>query len=482
MDTNLNIPPQKKIVSVEILHLDELGYGPQGKHTRREWRKECLLNFKAGHAAFKEWQESWLSDEKSTHDFAKFECILNYDDGSKIKPLRIPGPGSTLDFVGHTFVGNIYATGHEFLQLTDFYYATFKGDVNFHRVNFLKFINFDNALFEKYVKFNNTIFEGDADFSNSTFNDNASFSNAVFVSVAFFSNVTFNAGAAFIKTVFKSLSLFHENGSMNIQGTVFKKQASFESAVFNSIGHFEGVRFDTQIPNFIGVANESTRLEFSDDDYFTKTDISEDAIKRLSMLKRLADQHGQTDQSLMFNAFELNAKREQARINTESLIFFRKLGDSNFWFANATYLYDKFSDYGRSFTRPLIGYLILLFITFYLAIANAIFFSARECENEKWYLFTNLWRKQITCTFDKDSTNKTLLTAYRAAGEYTIYRAAGILDFSDNGKGTEAVAYRLFGQPIEPWWMRIWGVFKAIASTALLFLAALGLRNKYRIK
>jgi uncharacterized protein involved in copper resistance len=61
-------------------------------------------------------------------------------------------------------------------------------------------------------------------------------------------------------------------------------------------------------------------------------------------------------------------------------------------------------------------------------------------------------------------------------------RAAGILDFSDNGKGTEAVANRLFGQPIEPWWMRIWGVLKAVASTALLFLAALGLRNKYRIK
>jgi hypothetical protein len=30
--------------------------------------------------------------------------------------------------------------------------------------------------------------------------------------------------------------------------------------------------------------------------------------------------------------------------------------------------------------------------------------------------------------------------------------------------------------------MRLWGIFKAIASTALLFLAALGLRNKYRIK
>jgi hypothetical protein len=30
MDTNSNIPAEKKVISVEILHLDELGYGPQG--------------------------------------------------------------------------------------------------------------------------------------------------------------------------------------------------------------------------------------------------------------------------------------------------------------------------------------------------------------------------------------------------------------------------------------------------------------------
>jgi hypothetical protein len=31
MDTNLNIPAHKKVVSVEVLHLDEPGYGPQGQ-------------------------------------------------------------------------------------------------------------------------------------------------------------------------------------------------------------------------------------------------------------------------------------------------------------------------------------------------------------------------------------------------------------------------------------------------------------------
>jgi hypothetical protein len=56
------------------------------------------------------------------------------------------------------------------------------------------------------------------------------------------------------------------------------------------------------------------------------------------------------------------------------------------------------------------------------------------------------------------------------------------MDFTDTGKQNNVVNCRLFEEPIEPPLMRAWGIFKGIASIALLFLAALGLRNKYRIK
>ena len=52
MDTNSNIPAQKKVVSVEILHLEELGYVPRGSYTRREWRNECFNNLVARQKAF----------------------------------------------------------------------------------------------------------------------------------------------------------------------------------------------------------------------------------------------------------------------------------------------------------------------------------------------------------------------------------------------------------------------------------------------
>jgi uncharacterized protein YjbI with pentapeptide repeats len=482
MDTKLNIPTEKKVVSVEILHLDELGYGPQGKHTRREWRAECLDNLRAGKDAFATWQKGWLTDPKTKRDLIKFECVVTCEDGKKYKPERPPLPRTTLDFSGHTFGAPLYANDLQFLELTDFYFATFKREANFNGAKFAH-IDFDNTTFEKYARFNNVIFEKEVIFCCTQFIDNVEFTKAVFNHSVLFGGATFNAAAVFVKTKFKSLSLFNANSSLNIRGAVFKKEVSFESAEFNNIGHFDDARFEKYSPCFRGCQIDGTRLEFSDDNYFPKGENSENAIKNISFLKRLADEHGQTDQALNFNAMELRSKLSQTRWKMKDLSILKKLISADYWYANSTELYDKFSDFGRSFTRPLKWYIFLLCITLYLGIVHSIVYSAKDCENETWYLFTNLWREQIECV-DKTKIGETKipLSGWRAAFEYTSYRASGILDFADVDKQTIAVANRLFDQPIEPWWMRIWGVFKAIASSALLFLVALGLRNKYRIK
>ena len=74
MDTNTNIPAQKKVVSVEILHLDELGYGPQGKHTRRQWREECVQLITAN---FKE------------YNFHRDELITQGNSAKPSQPLSV---------------------------------------------------------------------------------------------------------------------------------------------------------------------------------------------------------------------------------------------------------------------------------------------------------------------------------------------------------------------------------------------------------
>jgi hypothetical protein len=90
--------------------------------------------------------------------------------------------------------------------------------------------------------------------------------------------------------------------------------------------------------------------------------------------------------------------------------------------------------------------------------------------------------QQILCKPIEDQPPPLKLPYGRAVAEYAMFRAGGLMDFTDTGKQNNAVNCRLFEEPIEPPLMRAWGIFKGIASIALLFLAALGLRNKYRIK
>ena len=489
MDTNSNIPPHKKVVSVEILHLDDLGYGPQGKHTRREWRAECLENLLAGKAVFEAWQDSWQSQINTTLFKSSFRCNVTLDT-EKVEILNseyLPYEPYSLDFMGQSFANYVNANGVNFLHNALFTAAKFNGgyidlgarpfigDMDFSNSVFHANTSFSYVYFVTTARFDKAQFRGDADFTNTFVCGSTLFRDAKFCLSAIFRDAFFYGGLNFSNSEFKNKCRF--------EGATIEAKADFENAEITNVGHFERVRFKGEMPNFLGVDNAKTLLVFSGDEYFPEKDTSEDAIKRIGQLKRLADEHGQIDQALMFNKFELNAKSAQARIKAKSLTFLRKLENSDFWFANATYLYDQLSDYGRSFTHPLIAYLALLLITLWLAVVNTIIFSAKNCESEKWYLFTNLWREQIECV-DKTKIGETKipLSGWRAAFEYTSYRASGILDFADSDKQTIAVANRLFDQSIEPWWMRIWGVFKAIASTALLFLAALGLRNKYRIK
>lgn len=518
--------PVRKIVGIQPRDLDVKGYGPLGQYTRGEWRQECSENLRLGAHTFKKWQEGWMGRVQDDQPPVQHSGDVTFDDGLSMLFYVNPQPAHSLDFVGNTFTDPVDLKGFEFLSsalftgvkfkrgvnLTDAIFSSdasfscaeiygnayfrsvfFGGKTDFVDNRFISYVYFNNAVFGRNVNFSRSTFGGDADFDFSKFavdadfkeitvDGNASFRHAVFRRDAYFNNVSikgnadfsgseFKSDAYFTKTVFHNQCRFNnlvdmETGRLGSE-TRFSGVVDFESVIFKSVGHFERVRFMGQVPSFLGVDTAATRLEFSGASYFPKNDRTEDAINRLGHLKRLADEHGQTDQAIDFNALELSAKSGLATTGS-----FTKL---------VTWVYGAVSDYGRSFTRPIATYIALLLITLLLAAGHAAFsLPAKDCNGARWQVLNDLRRTTAPCVPVTD--DKLHLSGYRAAFEYSLYRAAGVLDFSDNGKATDAVARRLFGQPIEPWWMRIWGVFKAIASTALLFLTALGLRNKYRIK
>jgi hypothetical protein len=503
MDTTLN-NSDKKIAELILLNEEGDGYGPQGAYKRQKWREICLYQLSKGSSSFKTWQSSWIDAEREHFDKLEFGYQNKFEDGSFDLPILIQSHRCSLDYVGQKLKGYIaYGLIFEIDALfnnikiegvfkisdalfkckANFDNALFSSDVDFNNAVFIEPVDFDGAIFagnanfftvtfQRGVRLMQSKFMNDAWFINSTFKSYTWFAKATFAGGAYFQAVDFKGHTDFSNTTFKSQCRFDgeiKNGILKSNGAYFELGVTFENAIFENVGHFEFSKFITEIPNFLGVSISSTRLEFSDDHYFAKTDLSADAVRRLGFLKRLADEHGQTDQALMFNAFELNAKAKQP--------------DASKLFKLFTWLYEKVSNYGRSFGRPLFTYLGLVSITYILALLAAANNSQQDCKGELWRVFSD-WRNNgyPSCISYELPDDKLKLNGYRAAFEYTTYRAAGILDFSDNDKQTVAIAKRLFNADVEPWWMRFWGVFKAIASTALLFLAALGLRNKYRIK
>ena len=450
MDTNSS-SIKKKIRRIKILHLDELGYGPGGEFTREQWRDLCLVKLLEGKNAFEAWQESLhIESIQNIQGTNKgFGFVVEYLDKTSSPLGDIYLPRCTLDFIGRDFSSIYESNQYKFTEKVLFSYSKFKSFAWFHEVIFEKDAHFENTVFNDEAWFLKARFEGRSDFTDAVFCQGATFTGAAFLMPTDFAGVNFSG-----------LIAFHS--------VLFDDYANFEYAIFNNVGIFNESKFEKFIPNFIGVAY-SARLEFSDS-FFSKSDTLKNAANQLGFLKRLSDGHNQTDQALNFNALELNAKAKQP--------------DASRLFKVFTWFYEKISDYGRSFGRPLEIYAYLLFLTFLIALEHSAYNAPRNytqtgCEKYVWWIERVSWIEDKNCLVNSNSLK---LTGIRAASEYTLYRAAGVLDFSDSDKQKKEVAQRLFGQEIEPWWMRIWGVFKAIVSTALLFLAALGLRNKYRIK
>ncbi len=514
---------EKEIASIEILHLDEPGYGPEGKHTRREWREECLTNLLAGKDQFLAWQESWKALAEQNDRKARFGLVVSYEDGTKRKffdESYIERASHALDFNGShfkvrvncqqfhfqfaslfgfarfsgnayfnesQFSGYAYFSESQFSGYADFSASQFSGDANFSESQFLGDANFSASQFSGYANFSASQFSDEADFSASQFSGYANFRASQLSGTADFSVSQFSGYADFRASQFSGDTYFSKAGfpsGSNFSETTFKLIAHFENASFANVGHFEQAKFEGEIPAFRGCKIDATRLEFSDESYFTQADFSEDAIKNISSLKRLADQHGQVDQAIEFNAMELRAKRQYRLKRLNQLSILERLKSGDWWATHATWVYAHVSDFGRSFTTPLKGYLALLGVTWLLALVCAIGFAPQLCLGQTSGFFALELARYNTCE-NPDAVRppkQLVFTGYTAASEYTLYRASGFIYFADKGKQVHDINRRLFDSPVEPWFMRIWGLVTSLLSTIFFFFIALGLRNRYRIK
>lgn len=274
--------PAKKVVDVEILHLDETGYGYEGKHTRREWRAECLEHFEKGAKAFLAWQESWQQLAEQNTLKANFDVQGIFGYANKLWMPKNIMRSHCLDFAGHFFNADFYCHIYTFLNDVSFRAATFKGEAYFGDTTFTSDAYFGAITVKGFAYFSMTSFTGIAEFDEATFSGSVEFNRATFTGCANFRAVNFEESTSFYK------AKFHDRIDYRLSN--FKGEVDFENSEFANIGHFEGVTFNaatSKIPSFRGVDMGSTRLDFALDlqndstftiNYFSEYEIRETII------------------------------------------------------------------------------------------------------------------------------------------------------------------------------------------------------------
>jgi hypothetical protein len=299
-------------------------------------------------------------------------------------------------------------------------------------------INFSGFVFPGDVSFKGATFEGVTNFEYANFEDRADFEGAMLKDLADFEGAIFKGEANFRGATFEDLA--------NFEGATFEVEAVFKGATFESGAHFEGATFEA-----FAIFNNAT---FKDRTIFTG------ATFQIAPLFHNADIHHDTSFSFgedFFRQFpDIKSNEAERAYRTLKLamnkyqahmeeVGFLKLelkaqAYKEKWYRKWPYgAYGLFSDYGQGILRPVIWWAGLGLAMF------ALYFSILGNPGEA-----------------------VIVTIAQAMPLIGIEKEAMEALFPPDGNA--------------PLWFQITRAAHMLASSALIFLALLALRNRFKIK
>ena len=374
--------------------------------------------------ALSEQQLAWLRDIPAVPTLPASEKILNL---SNILICH-PDTGAPIDLES-CHLPHVTFKGAVFVGKADFWKATFRGEANFMEATFTGEVEFWGATFER-----------GSNFLYTTFTDEANFWKTTFKSEAYFLNTTFTGEANFEHTEFLGITIFRE--------AHFKQVATFHAARFGKTVSFRGSEWGA-VPDFIGTAWKDgvaiadfeqlqTQLNKGELDWRTpSTSDPTPLTDRLQALRKMARDADDRPRELDYFALELQARyqrKERGALLKRCLVG----------------LYGCFSDYGRGIFLPFLWLLVfwLLSALGYLCLAVG------------------------GCA---------LLTVPVALKEPLLLSLVNILPTLGAGStARESSLKALYGCDV-PTSVHLIAVGEGIVGLILLFLIALGLRNRFRL-
>lgn len=331
----------------------------------------------------------------------------------------------------------------------EFRAAAFSGSTWFDKAEFSKYVRFDSATFSEDARFDSVTFSGDVQFAQARFEGYTSFERADFRQTARFTAV-------------------HAERAFTLVRASFEQVPGFVQAHFA-----EAPRLDSLIiPEIRGLWNCRPRRGNRD----------ESTAAMYRALKRLAIQAHDHTRELDFFASELKASR-------------------GFTLSAARFLYELFSDFGRSMVRPLVwwGLSAAIFAFGYL---TAHFAQAAEAGRGyamssgawlwSWIVstFGNTPAPRLVCLVGQDTS------PLRAASGLSSRKVAFRRCVASSNKLDQIYAclYGIHGEsptsgdlperftPVIPDAVDYIGIGQLLLSLVLIFLFLLAVRNQFRIR
>ncbi|MBO6807459.1 pentapeptide repeat-containing protein [Thalassospira sp.] len=440
------------------------------------------------------------------------------------------------DFISVEFPGDVIFDNAQFNGAVNFSHANIHGSASFRNAIFTGESTFSdvtfsgNGLFENAAFNENTRFEGaifrrnaifrktkfrcyaasfkschfkwSANFDESTFQNNAFFGNAVFEGTAIFNAASIGGLSSFRSAEFFSSSTFHETkfhgpsgfglcqfhkhaffshadfcGTATFRLSSFHADVHFESTTFSKPANFSETFFGESTSFYSAQVHQSldlTKSEFlyvpdfrqmhcSEAPLFDEIIIKHGKYKKIKKppfestasqlsisakyraLKRLAIQGHDHKHEVEFFAEELRSKR----------LMIYKPTDPNWWLSHC---FENLSNYGQSIVVPLLWWLLTVAVSALMYIAT-------------------------TTPLDALRSNRCVEGAgSQINSAYQLAFSKGLLIPSLSDRTIITQAYNCLYGDIVPGIVSVISGIQSLASTILIFLFILGLRNRFKLK
>jgi hypothetical protein len=352
-------------------------------------------------------------------------------------------------FSGYTIFGGATISGNAI-----FGGATISGDAHFGGATFSRDADFRNATFSRDADFRNATFSVNAIFCRATFSDDANFGGATFSGDAIFGNATFrgytDSGALTIShyTGFGSATF---SGYADFGGATFSGDANFGGVTFSGDANFSVARFSggAQFTN----AEMKARTSFDDAKFSAPPQCFNTKLHEGTTWHGVQwpEPPGNSNRAREFiDAYErLKLEMDRLKKHGDELDFFSReqqcrrvvLGP---WKGFPIAIYGFLSDYGRSYSRPLVLLATTVLVGSFLFAVHLIGFRTP--------LLPSGWRQAIGISF----TNTLGLFGR------PLMKADALVDLPD--------------------WLKAVATVQSILGLVLLFLFGLGIRNRFRMK